>query len=50
MLLGALQWSASVGTVPLLAADDETLRAWFNRCSALYGAAGPDVRMKPLFA
>ena len=50
MLLAALQWIASVGTVPLLAADDETLRAWFNRCSSLYGAAGPDVRMKPLFA
>lgn len=50
MLLAALQWIASVGTVPLLAADDEMLRAWFNRCSALYRAAGPDARMKPLFA
>jgi glutathione S-transferase len=50
MLLGALQWIASIGTLPLLAADDEALRAWFHRCSSLYAAAGPDPRMKPLFA
>ncbi len=50
MLLGALQWIASVGTVPLLAADDEALRAWFTRCSTLEGTGGPDARMKPLFA
>jgi glutathione S-transferase len=50
LVLAALQWIASVGTMPLLAADDEALRAWFNRCSELYGAAGRDARTKPLFA
>jgi glutathione S-transferase len=47
--LGAFQWVASVGTLPLLAADDELLRSWLERCADLYGGIGRDPRAKPLF-
>jgi glutathione S-transferase len=49
MVLAALQWVASVSTLPLLAADDVVLRAWFTRSLDLYGGLGCDARMKPLF-
>ena len=49
MVLGVLQWVASVSTLPLLAADDEMLRAWFTRSLDLYGGLGREARMKPLF-
>jgi glutathione S-transferase len=47
--LGVLQWIASVSTLPLLAADDEALRQWVQRGRDLYGGAGRDARMQPLF-
>jgi glutathione S-transferase len=47
--LGAFHWVASVSTLPLLAANDETLRAWLERGLDLYGGIGRDPRMKPLF-
>jgi len=49
LVLGALQWVASVGTLPLFSSDDETLRAWLERCQQLYRAFGPDPREQPLF-
>jgi len=49
MALGALQWIASVSTLPLLAADDAVLRQWLERGLDLHGGAGRDARMKPLF-
>jgi len=49
LLLGVLQWVASVSTLPLLASDDALLRAWYERCLDLYGAAGRDPRARPLF-
>jgi glutathione S-transferase len=49
MVLAALQWVVSVSTLPLLAADDEVLRAWFTRSLDLYGGLGRDARMRPLF-
>jgi glutathione S-transferase len=48
MVLAVLQWVASVSTLPLLAADDEVLRAWFTRSLDLYVGLGHDARMKPL--
>jgi glutathione S-transferase len=47
--LGAFQWVASVGTLPLLAADD-SLRGWLDRGFDLYGGIGRDPGMRPLFA
>lgn len=47
--LGAFHWVASVSTLPLLARDDDTLRSWLDRGFDLYGGAGRDSRMKPLF-
>lgn len=49
VVLGGFHWVASVGTLPLLAADDEPLRDWIERGFALYGGIGLDPRMKPLF-
>ncbi len=49
MVLAVLQWVASVSTLPLLAADDAVLRAWFTRSLELYGGLGHDARMRPLF-
>jgi glutathione S-transferase len=49
MVLAILQWVASVSTLPLLGAEDEMLRAWFNRSLDLYGGLGRDARMRPLF-
>jgi|SRR5579863_1718847 len=46
--LGAFHWVASVSTLPLLARDD-SLRAWLDRGFDLYGGAGRDARMRPLF-
>lgn len=50
MVLAALQWVASVSTLPLLASDDVVLRAWVERGFDLYGGVGRDARMRPLFA
>lgn len=47
--LGAFHWVASVSTLPLLARDDNALRAWLDRCFDLYGGLGRDSRMRPLF-
>jgi glutathione S-transferase len=47
--LGAFHWVASVSTLPLLAADDVTLRTWLDRGFDLYDGIGRDERMKPLF-
>lgn len=47
--LGALQWVASVSTLPLLASDDDVLRQWLERGLELYGGAGRDSRARPLF-
>lgn len=38
-----------VSTLPLLAADDEILRAWFTRSLDPYVGLGRDARMRPLF-
>jgi hypothetical protein len=47
-VLAVLQWVVSVSTLPLLAADDEVLRAWLTRSLDLYGGLGLDTR-GPLF-
>ncbi len=47
--LGGFHWAASVGTLPLLARDDDGLRAWLERSMDLYGGLGRDPRLKPLF-
>jgi glutathione S-transferase len=47
--LGAFHWVASVSTLPLLARDDDTLRAWLDRGFDLYGGIGRDPRMQSLF-
>lgn len=47
--LGALQWVASVSTLPLFAADDDVLRQWLERGLDLHGGAGRDARARPLF-
>jgi glutathione S-transferase len=49
LVLAVRQWVASVSTLPLLAADDETLRAWFTRSLDLCGGVGDDARMRPVF-
>ncbi len=49
IVLGAFQWVASVGTLPLLARSDEVLRAWLDRGFDLYGGLGRDPRSHPLF-
>lgn len=47
--LGAFLWVATVSTLPLLAKNDDTLRAWLDKCFDLYGGVGRDSRMKALF-
>ncbi len=47
--LGAFQWVASVSTLPLLARDDEIMRAWLERGFGLFGGIGRDDRLRPLF-
>ncbi len=47
--LGAFQWVASMSTLPLLAKNDELLRAWLERGLDLFGGLGRDPRTKPLF-
>jgi glutathione S-transferase len=47
--LGAFLWVASVSTLPLLAYDDDMIRAWLDRGFDLYGGLGRDPRMKLLF-
>ena len=47
--LGAFHWVASVSTLPLLARNDDTLRAWLERGFDLHGGIGHDLRMRPLF-
>ena len=47
--LGAFQWVASMSTLPLLAADDDVLRSWLERCADLYGGIGRDPQAKPIF-
>ncbi len=42
------QWVASVGTLPLLAADD-SLRAYIDRGLDLYGGMGREAPLQPLF-
>jgi glutathione S-transferase len=49
LALGAFHWVASVSTLPLLARNDDVLRAWLDRGFDLYGGLGRDPRMKPLF-
>ena len=44
----ALQWAASVATLPLLAHTDEALIGWMQRGFDLFGGLGRDVRMKSL--
>jgi len=46
---GLFQWVASVNTLPPLAKDDSSLRAWLDRVAHLYDGLGRDPRMKPLF-
>ncbi len=46
---GLFQWVASVNTLPPLAKDDSSLRAWLDRVADLYDGLGRDPRMKPLF-
>ncbi len=48
MVLALLQWVASVSTLPMLAADDRTLRDWIARGFELYGGVGRDPRQQPL--
>ena len=45
----AVQLYELVLELPLLAADDEMLRAWFTRSLDLHGGLGREARMKPLF-
>ena len=47
--LGAFHWVSSVSTLPMLARDDDTLRAWLDRGFDLHGGVGRDARMKALF-
>jgi len=47
--LGMFHWVASVSTLPLLAGNDEALRAWLDRGFDLYEGIGRDPRMKSLF-
>ena len=47
--LGAFHWVVSVSTLPLLAANDDTIRAWLDRGVDLYGGLGRDLRIKSLF-
>ncbi len=47
--LGGFHWVASMSTLPLLAADDQVLRDWLERGFDLFGGAGRDARMQPLF-
>jgi glutathione S-transferase len=47
--LGAFHWVASVSTLPLLAANDDAIRAWLDRGFDLYDGLGRDPRMKSLF-
>jgi glutathione S-transferase len=47
--LSAFLWVASVSTLPLLAKNDDTLRAWLDRGFDLYGGIGRDVRARQLF-
>ncbi|HEX4389843.1 MAG TPA: glutathione S-transferase N-terminal domain-containing protein [Steroidobacteraceae bacterium] len=49
IVLGYFHWVASVATLPLLARDDEVLRAYLERGFDLYGGLGRDARMRPLF-
>ncbi len=49
LVLAALQWVASVSTLPLLAGDDGVLRSWTERGFDLFGGLGRDSRMRPLF-
>ena len=49
IVLGYFHWVASVATLPLLARDDEVLRAYLERGFDLYGGVGRDPRMRPLF-
>lgn len=49
IVLGYFHWVASVATLPLLARDDESLRAYLERGFDLYGGLGRDARMRPLF-
>jgi glutathione S-transferase len=46
--LSAFHWVATVGTLPLLSADD-SLRTWLDRGFSLYGGIGQDARINPLF-
>jgi glutathione S-transferase len=47
--LGAFQWVASVSTLPMLARDDEVIRAWLERGFDLYGGLGRAPPLQPLF-
>jgi glutathione S-transferase len=49
MLLGVLQWVASIGTLPLFSHDDESMRSWLERCQSLCDGFGRDPRERPLF-
>jgi glutathione S-transferase len=49
MVLALFQWIGSVATLPPLARDDATLRAYLDRGFDLYGGIGRDPRLKPLF-
>ena len=49
MVLGFFQWVTSIATVPLLARDDEVLRAYFERGFDLYGGLGRITPMRPIF-
>jgi len=49
MVLGALQWVASVSTLPLLEAKDALLRSYYERSLALFDGLGRDPRAQPLF-
>lgn len=46
---GLFQWVGSVSTLPLLANDDQRLRAWFEAVADLYDGLGRDPRMRPVF-
>jgi glutathione S-transferase len=49
MVLGLFQWVGTVSTLPLLAKDDDALRAWLDRGFDLYGGIGRAPGMQPLF-
>jgi glutathione S-transferase len=49
MVLGALQWVASVSTLPLFGSDDHGMRAWLGRCQDRFAAFAGDPREQPLF-